>query len=680
MTADAALADLARAHGILPGYTDMQGQPRPMARDTQLQFLRASGLELDGDRDILAALAAHRATEDGRLCPGEVILTAGRADTLPLSRPAAWRVELETGAAGPEGRATDRIDLPPLPPGVHRLILGPEGALGAALLIVAPPVLPSVAERTGRDRAWGVTCALYGLRSGGNLGVGDYTDLGALARLLGGQGAAFLGINPLHDPGWMADHVISPYSPSHRGFLNTRHLSADCVPGLEGDAEAQGLIARARQMAEPARTATLVDHATARRLLRDLLEALYPIFCDRAAPTFQADFAAFRAERGEPLARYARFEVLSEIHGHDWRDWPEGAETAPAPDRLAFHAWLQWLADRQLAGAADAARGAGMALGLYLDLAVGARRGGAETWCERDAVATGVSIGAPPDHLSPEGQNWQLAAYAPSRLRATGYRAFREILRETLRHAGLLRIDHILGFNRSFWIPDGGGPGGYVRQPFEALLAITAIEAARAGVVVVGEDLGLVPEGFRETLAARGIYGYSVLQYEKDGKGRPRPPGALRRQTLACFGTHDTPTLRGYWTGHDIGLWQSMGWADDATARQARAAREAEKRALLAHAGAANGAGDARQVAGLMHGLLADAPCQMVSVQLDDMLLVEEAQNLPGTVDAHPNWRRKSPSDLVGIAADPVLEDTARIMRGAGRAPRETQSIAEDLE
>jgi 4-alpha-glucanotransferase len=237
-----------------------------------------------------------------------------------------------------------------------------------------------------------------------------------------------------------------------------------------------------------------------------------------------------------------------------------------------------------------------------------------------------------------------------------------------MRYAGVLRIDHVLGLNRSFWIPDDGSPGGYIRQPFEALLAIVAIEAERANTVVIGEDLGLVPLGFREALAARGLYSYSVLQYEKDGEGHFRDPATLRDQSLACFGTHDTPTLKGFWKGRDIDWWRKLGWIDDAKAAENRQGREREKADLLALDGSDMQAGSSfGDVSTHIHGLLAQSPAAMVSVQLDDVLGHCEAQNLPGTTDEHPNWRRRCKLPLESFEGDARFSRLGRQMEQSGR-------------
>jgi 4-alpha-glucanotransferase len=280
-----------------------------------------------------------------------------------------------------------------------------------------------------------------------------------------------------------------------------------------------------------------------------------------------------------------------------------------------------------------------------------------------------VSLGAPPDHLSPAGQDWNLTGFAPAKLAADDYRAFRRVLGQNLARCGVLRIDHVLGLMRSFWIPDNGAPGGYIRQPLETLLALVRIEAQRAGALVVGEDLGLVPDGLREALHASGIYSYSVLQFEKDQRGDFRHPSQLQHQTLACFGTHDTPTLAGYAKGRDIDLWQRLGWTDAAAAEHARAQRRKDCARLMTLEDEAPPAADAPcdpdTLSQRVHVALARSPAALVSVSLDDMLGEEQAQNLPGTIDEYPNWRRRHRVAVQDLTRDPCFQRLARRMARA---------------
>lgn len=679
MSADDALNALARWYGVLEEFRDLSGVVRPTGRDTRLALLRANGLQLDSDGMILEALSALTAADAARRYPREIIVERGTAKLLEFGAGAEWRLEPEGGAGtAPAGRDPDGIRLPALASGVHSLIVETGNGSEEITVIAAPRSVPMLPDITGRSRLWGLNAALYGLRSERNLGVGDFADLALAGQVFGAVGAAFLGINPVHTLGWTDHGVISPYSPSHRGFLNAMYVAVDRIFGTDQPDQVRSIIRGEGAEIAALRASESVGYAKYNERQRRLLMAAFEAFEARREPAEEAALDTFRAERGDPLEKFALFEAISQLYGPDWRQWPaalqdaNGSEAQALSPKLAgnirFHAWMQWIADRQLGSAQDQARASGMALGLYLDLAVGSRRGGAETWCETETVAEGVSIGAPPDHLSPAGQKWNLAAFAPDKLRRNKYQAFRNTISEAMRFAGVLRIDHVLGLNRSFWIPDDGSPGGYIRQPFEALLAIVAIEAERANTVVIGEDLGLVPEGFREALAARGLYSYSVLQYEKNDAGHFREPDTLRPQSLACFGTHDTPTLKGFWKGRDINWWQKLGWVDAGRAAELKQGREREKADLLAQGRPDTpdnpGFGD---VSAHIHGLLAQSPAAMVSVQLDDVLGHCEAQNLPGTIDEHPNWRRRCILPLESFDGDARFSRLGRQMEQYGR-------------
>lgn len=650
MTPDTALAKLAERVGVLPAFTDMQGVVHDTTPETQRALIAANGLAVGSATELRESLADLDHRQSSAYVPQDVVITAGRPQAVPLAMPAEWHVICEDGTTLlAQGRGAREIQLPALPDGVHRLHLtGGKGAQ-VANLITAPARVPSLHDLTGQVRTWGVVAALYGLRTAPAKTLADFGDLADLAGILGAQGAGFIGVNPVHALGIAAKDTISPYSPTHRGFLNTDHIA------LTG--------------AAPCAPAALIDYGRHRQLHRAALATAFDAFQAAASDHDRADFQRFCAEGGAPLDDFARFEAMSEAQGADWRGW--SADHRPAADRVTFHKWGQWRADGQLGGAQAAAQSGGLALGLYLDLAVGARVGGAESWGETSAAATGVTLGAPPDHLSPAGQNWQLAALSPYRLQRTGYAALRFVLRQNMRHCGLLRIDHALGLSRSFWIPEDGSPGGYIRQPFQALMAVIAIEACRAGTAIVGEDLGLVPPGFRDEMATRGLYGYSVLQYEKDDQGNFLPTTSLRKQSLACFGTHDTPTLAGFWQGRDMAWWHRLGWISRAEAVSARRTRSREKRQLTGIAPPDPLPKRAtKKLRDRVHRRLADVPADLVAVQLDDILCLSDAQNLPGTIDEHPNWRRAYPLTLDQIARGADLKKTARIMTDAGRAAK----------
>lgn len=648
MKADVALAKLAAEAGIFAEFVDMQGATRVAGPDTQRALLCGLGIGATTPGDVQDSLARFAAKRTDRYSPQDVVVQAGRPETVPVARSVEFSLVSETdGSILSEGRAEAQIALPALPDGVHRLHLMGVSGTQEVNLIAAPRSTPNIENVLGRSRIWGGMAALYGLKTEDDKTLGDYEDLAALARVFGAASADFLGINPVHALGYAATETFSPYSPTHRGFLNTDHLS---FRGAASD------------LTDP----RYVDYIAHREEQRVRLRAAYEAFVENGD---QNRFEAFCAREGAALDSFAQFEVTSTRFGPDWRTWPgDVADVQLPPSEIAYHKWLQWQADAQLAAAQASAREGGLGLGLYLDLAVGARRGGAESWSDAAPVAEGVSLGAPPDHLSPAGQNWDLSAYAPGKLQAHRYNAFRQVLRQVMRHAGLIRIDHALGLNRSYWIPDDGSPGGYVHQPFQALMAIVRIEAARASCLVVGEDLGLVPPGFRSEMAASGFYGYSVLQYEKNAKGAYKPMSKLREQSLACFGTHDTPTLAGFWSGRDVAWWERLGWTTEAEAAKAADRRTEDKRVLIDVAAPQPLPGRATDgVRDTIHAKLAGAPAALVAVQLDDILGVVEAQNLPGTVSEHPNWQRRYPSSICEFEQSAGLRATARIMARAGR-------------
>lgn len=637
-----ALADMC---GILPDFYDLEGNLTPTSPETQKALLTGNGIDVSSDEAIQRSLAALRHEIDNRWFPHEIIVVSEQYTPQNFGLGAAWQLRLdEQDDIIAEGEPSDFITVPPLASGIYTLTATASGRTEIITVIAAPERLPSVDTLTGTDKIWGLNLALYGLRSKRNSGLGDFEDLAQIASIAGTKGAGFLGINPLHSMGHADQEAISPYSPSHRGFLNTTCIALDQVDGYNDIIKTKKFTA--------IREAETVNYQSHKAAHTQVLETLFERFDKQSS----SEFENFTNDSGPELIAFATFEALSEVYGPDWRKWPQERKT-PSQERIDFHLWLQWVATTQLASAQSRAKANGMTLGLYLDLAVGSRRGGAESWCAQSAIAQGVSVGAPPDHLSPAGQNWDLAAFAPRKLQAQRYRPLRHIISQTIRHAGVIRIDHVLGLFRSFWLPDDGSPGGYIRQPLESLLAVIKIEAERYNCAVIGEDLGLVPDGFRETMRAHGFYGYSVLQYEKDESGAFRPAEAGQHQVLSCFATHDTPTVKGYEAGRDIDWWEQLSWIDAQSAQSMRDQRASEVVSFK---------GDGAFETGV-HGRLAYSNASLVTIQLDDILGVVEAQNLPGTINEHPNWRRKYDIMLEALPKHAALNETAALMKNAGR-------------
>ncbi|MEM7499429.1 MAG: 4-alpha-glucanotransferase [Pseudomonadota bacterium] len=662
---DSVLA-LARAYGIPQGWRDLSGTDHVTTPDTALALLRAMDA-IDAPGEAAERLRALKAVRAARPLP-PVHLTTAWAPSLLRAGPQArhWRLRFERGAEA-EGRADGAIELPALPPGLHRLTLDDHHE--DCLVVAAPDRAPMLEDRLGRARAWGVTGSLTALWQGESQpaagSIGTYADLARAAEALARLGAVFLGINPVHNLGAASD-TYSPYSPGHRGFLDTRPLFP--VDGGRGA------------------PADLIDHAAQRRAHDAELRARFE--AEMAIPDVAGELAAFRQAVGPSLEDFALFEALSLALGPDWRRWPAGYEHPGAasarayveahPRQVALHAWAQMRTGQALAETQARALRAGMGLGLYADLAVGVRPDGAEVWARPGVFARGVSLGAPPDMFSPSGQSWGLAPFSPPGLEADRYTAFAETIRAAAAHAGLLRIDHVLGLERTFWVPEDGTPGGYVASARPVLLAILRLEAARSGTVIVGEDLGVVPDGLRDALAESGIYGCSVAMFEY-WEGRLRAPWHFRRETLASFGTHDTPTVRGWWQGRDIDWREDLGRAspEEATAmREARARDRETILALLAEARilpeqidqAAPPTEAPTSLIDAIHALMARSSAALVAVQIDDALGTLEQPNIPGTIDEHPNWRRRHAVAADRLAEHPALRRIAEEMRAFDRA------------
>ncbi|RVU14864.1 malto-oligosyltrehalose synthase [Methylobacterium oryzihabitans] len=691
------LADLA---GIADRYTDAFGKGVETPLAVRAGVLAAMGLPSGSDDEARASLERVRALRHG-LVPPLLPAEARRVLRVPVRVEGGsagllnWRLVDERGSAR-DGRVTVTpgddtvaIELPPLTPGYHRLVVTLGDRRADAMVIAAP-------QRCWRPRAfadegasdWGLAAQLYGLRSERNLGIGTYADAGQAAADAGARGASFLGLSPVHALFPTDRQKVSPYSPSSRLFLETLYIDPSEIPGFRNSAAAR-LLEEARPRIERLREASLVDHAGVWEVLRPVLDALWQE--SRARAGQDPDFLAFRASGGENLEAHAVFEALSEhfaASGAHWLgDWPEEYRrngTAAVRDfagtheeRVAFHVWLQFVADTQLAGAASRALGAGMRLGLYRDLAVGADRGGSELWSHPERFVPGLSIGAPPDLLAPNGQDWGLPPFDPLELERNGLAAFRALVQANMRHAGAIRIDHAFQLARLFLIPTGEGAraGAYVAMPFEAMLAVLRLESHRAKCLVIAEDLGTAPEGFSDALMQAGILSYRILSFEREGEGRFKPPSAYPRDALCAVTTHDLPTFVGWWRGVDTDLRQSLGLYDAERAEGERGERVHE-RWRLAEALAQQGLLTAPEPPEqppfeAAARFLARAPSVLTAVQYEDVLGEMSQANMPGTIDGYPNWRRKLDRDLDAIAEPGgPLAKLAAALASEDRGPR----------
>lgn len=548
-------------------------------------------------------------------------------------------------------------------------------------------VLPeSLLER----RAWGVACQVYSLRSERNLGMGDFEDLANFAAAAGEAGAAFVGVNPLHalfmaDPG-----RFSPYSPSSRRFLNPMYIAVDRLMG--GEAAIARLRAEAPYLFEGL-DEELVDYVRVGKLKDRLLRDVFSTRLDaiRADEAFEAACAG----GGEALRDFALFEAISSRMMADglhagWHSWPQGFRSRDgegvarfeedAADEVLFHLWLQYEAEEQLADAQARAKGAGMRVGLYLDLAVGVAPDGAETWSD-PALTVGIArVGSPPDMFNSNGQDWGLAPLSPKALAERGYRPLGDAFDALTRHAGAVRIDHAMGLARLWWIAEGevSAGGAYVRYPLGRMIDTVAEAANRNGCLVIGEDLGTVPPGFRSIMAEAGVLSYRVLYFERR-EAEFLPAAAYPELSLACVSTHDLPTLKGWWQATDIDLRAEAGTQDEARTAEQREERRRDRRMLvsaLKEAGVLPEAYDRvasgeepvppelpQDIADAVHRFLARAPSLLVTVQLEDMVGSVRQANLPGTTDQYPNWRIRSSVRLEDLPTHAGFQETAATMR-----------------
>lgn len=520
-------------------------------------------------------------------------------------------------------------------------------------------------------RVWGIAVQLYAVRSHRNWGHGDFGDLRQLTALAAARGASAVGLNPLHALFPDRAQQASPYAPNSRLFLNVLYIDVTAIPEFPGVDKA-GL----REQIKALRASELIEYRAVAHAKMAALRISYERFNMAANAERRADFDAYRAEQGEALLRFACFEVLRAQHApQPWPAWPEPwckpgrqdleAFRAAHLEACGFQEFTQWVADRQLRDCQDAACRVGMSIGLYTDLAVGIDRQGADAWSEQAAVLSDLSVGAPPDAFNPAGQDWGLAPFNPRTLPDNDFAPLRRVMRAVMRRAGAMRIDHVLGLKRMYLIPRGhsASDGAYVRYPFEATLRVIAEESHRARCIVIGEDLGTVPEGFREAMARWGLWTYRVMLFEREHDGSFRRPEAYPAAALATFNTHDLPTFRGWLLGHDLRTKQTIGF-DPGETGEARAHSHGALREILSE----RAVGRAPEELSAVAAVLGATPSRLVMVGLDDILDAVDQINIPGTVDQHPNWRRKLPADIEDLEAHPLLISVAEAFAQAGRA------------
>ncbi len=707
---DPALGELADRFGISTQFYDWKGRHTQVGEQTVIAILAEFGV--DASTPERARAAARRVRDDHwrRIVQPCVVLRAGqegRVDVhVPAGAPVSLRIVGEDGNDhlpwqvdnwNPDrpidgrmiGEATFGIP-GNLPLGYHELIvtIGTHDADGSAAdggihttatsTIIVTPNRVGLPRRMGASRVWGYAAQLYSVRSHHSWGLGDLTDLADLCTWSASQGAGYLLTNPLHAAEVAGRMEPSPYLPSSRLFVNPIYIRPELI------AEYHDLDQYDASLIESLRTTTLDDDPQA-LLDRDrtwqaksqALELIHRV--DMSASRRMA-FTAFRVARGRRLEDFATWCLLSELHGSDWHDWPaelhdpHGAAVARVrrehADRIDFHMWLQWIADQQLSTAQSSGTDAGMPVGLICDLAVGVNGSGADAWMLNGLFAREMNVGAPPDPFNQAGQDWGQPPMRPDVLEQMAYAPLREMVSSALRHAGGVRIDHIMGLFRLWWVPRGLGPrhGAYVRYNHEAMVGVVALEAYRAGALVIGEDLGTVEPWVRDHLASRGILGTSIMWFETGPDGRPKQPQQWREHAMSSVTSHDLPPTSSYLRGDHVELRDRLGLLTESVDEErenARRERETWLASLRQQGVLEADEDDPEQVTLAMHTLLTRTPSKVINATLTDAVGDPRTQNLPGTEDEYPNWR----VPLSGPDGEPVyLEDLYSSDRAARMA------------
>jgi (1->4)-alpha-D-glucan 1-alpha-D-glucosylmutase len=721
-----ALDQLCAKCGIEPAYWDIWGNERRASDETRLALLNAMGVRIAGPAEAEAALRAIEDDEWRSVLPPVQVTRHGTVETeivLVLADPPAaaeWTLELESGErsngrlAPEQLRVIDRrevdgarftrcsavINTPPL--GYHKLTVLSPGAPGAGpwmQLVVCPARCFQPATFADERRLWGLAIQLYAVRSRRNWGMGDFTDLRTLMDVAAGVEAGVVGLNPLHElfPCWPRD--ASPYSPSSRSTLNALYIDVEAVPDYFECEPAQERVRRAAGDIAGMQAMEFVDYARLGPLKIEVLKLLHHHFRDRHLARDTAWARAFRAwceAGGERLQRHALFDALNEHFcgadgsGCGWLSWddafrdPDSAAVAAFArghgERIEFYQYLQWLADMQLAAVAERARSLRMPIGLYQDLAVGSSPSGAEAWIAPALYALQARVGAPPDDINLKGQEWGLPPWIPQRLKGARYAPFIQTLRASMRHAGALRVDHVMALMRLYWVPLGesAASGTYVSYPLADLLGILALESQRHRCLVIGEDLGTVPDAIRAALADAGVLSYRPLYFQREADQSFLAPERYPAQALVAVSTHDLPTLKAYWRGEDLELRRALALFPSEDMYRGQAAQRNDDRARLARALQDAGliepqqarlddtasAGDALWRA--VHAWVARAPSRLMMVQAEDVFGQLEQVNLPGmSEDRYPNWRRKLPVNLEDWTADARMRGLATALREA---------------
>jgi len=693
-----ALAELARAFGVATEYWDWQGNHVIVGAATISAVLEALGLESSDEAGITRSLAVVADRAWRRTLPPIVVCREGGTPWVPIhlshgETPQVW-VLLEDGSRR-EVRQVDHyveprmlddqrtgeatFEIPgDLPLGWHTVNARIGLDTFSTPLVVAPSALALPAPLQ-QGRAWGLMSQIYSVRSRQSWGLGDLADLGdMMAWAATDLHADFVLVNPLHAAEPVAPMEPSPYLPTSRRFVNPIYIRVEDIPemGYVSSAERQLL----EWHADDARTWNEQDTIDRDLVWSAKVAALRTVFHQPRPSRRERSFTAFCEREGQGLLDFATWCALAEKHGLPWGQWPaelhdpRGAAVEALRDQIAddveFYRWLQWIVDEQLGAVQRQAKEAGMSLGVVHDLAVGVHPEGADAWALADALARRVTVGAPPDQYNQLGQDWSQPPWRPDRLEELGYAPYRDMLRAALRHSGGIRIDHVIGLFRLWWVPNGQIPseGTYVRYDHEALISILALEAHRAGALVIGEDLGVVEPWVRDYLRDRGILGTSILWFENDSEGKPLPAEAYRELCLATVTTHDLPPTAGFLAAEHIDLRNQLGLLTRPVELERELADEDRQKVLdmLVDRGLLRPEAQEAEVVEALHRFLSWTPAKLLGVAVPDLTGDHRAMNQPGTDEEYPNWRLP----LAGPDGKPVLLEDLMTSRWARRLAR----------
>ncbi|MGV1036165.1 MAG: 4-alpha-glucanotransferase [Candidatus Nanopelagicales bacterium] len=701
---DDELATLADAFGVSISYQDQAEETKLVSAPTIRAVLQAMGVDASTQASCRAALAEISVARWESALPPSVVVRQAAGKSSPWQTWVHVRndddvrlwIDLEGGGRRHDVAlskdkprkgsvdgvvVTEIVVLLPrdLPLGYHRLVASTGDRQQGCELIVTPERLtmdPTLVEHRG----WGVAAQLYSARSSRSWGIGDLADLGELSSWLGRElGSAFTLVNPLHSAAPIPPMEASPYLPITRRFANPIYLRVEAIPEFAylGEAARREIDELAAPLVAVDNDAGLLDRDAAWAGKRRALELVFGV---ELGPGRQAGFDAYVREEGQGLTYFATWCALAEEHGHRWDRWPaelqeldSAAVTHEAQrlsERVAFHRWLQWQLDEQMAAVQHGAKDAGMPIGIMHDLAVGVHRFGSDTWSDPLGMARGVTVGAPPDNFNQVGQNWSQPPGRPDQLAATGYRSYRDMLRTLLRHSGGLRIDHVLGLFRLWWIPEGmpASAGTYVQYDHHAMVDILVLEAHRAGALVVGEDLGTVQPWVRGFLAERGILGTTILWFERK-KGVPIPPAKWRANAMATVTVHDLPPTLGFLAGAHVTLRHELNLLSRPLDDE-QAAFEGELhawRTMMEDTGLLRPRASDDEVVVALHRLMTWSPAKLLAVTLTDLVGDRRIQNQPGTDKEYPNWKMPlcGPDGEVVLIDDLPYSDRLRAIVGA---------------